>query len=164
MAAIGTTVATAILPPAERPLELFEALALEVASAAAFDDVDDEVLDAGGGAWGVDDVTAVVDVIMIVAGPALPPGLEGDCVTTEVIKASVDEGGAELDGTKTEEDGGTKDDDGACDEKTDADEKTEDEKGGLLTGTNRFGSASSSPQERCHIPDELDMLMKGSKM
>lgn len=90
-AATGTTTATAIFPPAERPPLLLCGVADGVARAAASDDVDDvrEVVgvavDVAAGKTG----PGAVDVRTTVVAIAVAPLLEGDSVMTDVINAVV---------------------------------------------------------------------------
>lgn len=86
-AATGTTTATAILPPADRPPESFAGPEPVVVAAAALDVVEvevsrDEVVTALVGTIAVVDVTK-----MVVAGSTAPLLVVGCCVITEVMIA-----------------------------------------------------------------------------
>lgn len=141
-AATGTTTATAIFPPAERPPLLLCDVVDGVARAAASDDVDDVrelvgvAVDVAAGKTG----PAAVDVRTTVVATAVAPLLEGDSVITDVISAVVatgatgaaeeagaagcadveaaneEAGAAELENCWAEELGGGEDEDGANDE------------------------------------------------
>jgi len=85
----GIATAIPIFPPVDRPDDLLDELALDVARAAVPELDEDEdvvvadVASAVVGATG----TAAVDVIRTVTGAAVEAPLAADSVTTEVIKA-----------------------------------------------------------------------------
>lgn len=90
MTTIGTTTATAILPPCDKPPEIVElSVSLVVAKGGAPDEEevwaeDDESVNTDEG-WGAG---LAVDVITTTEGGSRPPVEAGLCVTTEVIRTT----------------------------------------------------------------------------